>query len=62
MIVLIFTLILIGVALYAVGLIPMDARILQLIRIVAIIFAVLLVVQAFGILDLGLSTPRGHLP
>ena len=51
MISLLITLVLIGVITYLVtAFIPMDAKIAQLIRIVAIILAVLIVLQAFGVI------------
>jgi hypothetical protein len=51
MIAIFLTLILIGVAVYLVGLIPMDARILQVIRVVAVLLAILIVANAFGLVN-----------
>jgi uncharacterized membrane protein YiaA len=61
MISLLLTLILIGVVIYLVGLIPMDARIMQLIRVVGIILAVLVVLDAFGVITGVMPVTRGHL-
>lgn len=57
MISLLLALVLIGVVVYLVGLIPMDAAILQVIRVVAIVLAVLICLQFFGLFDSGLG-PR----
>jgi hypothetical protein len=62
---LLITLVVIGVIVYLVtSFIPMDAKIAQLIRVVAIIIAVVLVLQAFGLVSGGSLTahPRFHLP
>lgn len=40
-----------GVALYLVGLIPMDATIQKVIRIVVILVVILYVLKVFGLLD-----------
>ncbi len=57
MISLIVALVVIGLLVYLVGLIPMDATLMQIIRIVAIIVAVVLVLQFF----LGVNIlPNGH--
>jgi hypothetical protein len=44
-------LILIGVALYLVNLIPMDATIRKVIQVIVIVLVILAVLQAFGLLD-----------
>lgn len=51
MISLIIALIIAGVALYLIGLIPMDGRILMAIRAVVLLVLVLWVLQAFGLID-----------
>lgn len=43
------TLLIVGVVLYLVTLIPMDATIAQVIRVVVILAAILYVLQAFGL-------------
>jgi len=65
MIALLLTLIIIGVIVYLVGVIPMDAKIAQLIRVVAIIIAVFVVLQAFGIIGgapVAIPAGRLHIP
>ena len=47
MIALLIVLVILGVGLYLVGLIPMDAKILQIVRVVVIIVAVLMVLSFF---------------
>lgn len=42
-------LVVLGVALYLITLIPMDARIAQVIRVLAILFAVLYALQLLGV-------------
>jgi hypothetical protein len=63
---LLITLVVIGVIVYLVtAFIPMDAKIAQLIRVVAIIIAVVLVLQAFGLIDGGpapATRSHFHLP
>lgn len=46
----IVTLIIIGLLLYLIGLIPMDATIKQIIRVVVIIAVVIWLLQTFGLL------------
>ncbi len=51
-------LVVIGLLVYLIGLIPMDATLMQIIRVVAIIVAVVLVLQFF----LGVNIlPNGHI-
>lgn len=50
MITIIVVLVIIGVVLWAVGQLPIDLLMLQLIRVVVILFAVLWVLQAIGVL------------
>ena len=57
MISLIVMLLIVGVALYLVGLVPMDSRILMAIRAVVLLVAVLYVLEAFGVLHAG-DLPR----
>lgn len=45
---LIITLIIIGVALYLINLLPMDATIKQIVRVLVILAALLYVLRAFG--------------
>ncbi len=59
MITLLIALVLIGVVVWLIGQIPMDASILQIIRVVAILIAVLLVLQCFGIIGGAPIIPRG---
>jgi uncharacterized membrane protein len=47
---LLITLILVGVALYLIGLIPMDPTIAKVIRVVVIVVALLYVLSCFGFL------------
>lgn len=54
----IIALIVVGVALYLIGLIPMDARILMAIRAIVLLVLVLWVLQAFGLFGPMASTPR----
>ena len=61
MITLLIALILIGVVVWLIGQIPMDASILQIIRVVAILIAALLVLQAFGVIGGSPILPRTHL-
>jgi len=61
MITLLIALVLIGVVIWLIGRIPMDASIMQIIRVVAILIAVLLVLQAFGIIGGTPILPRGQL-
>ena len=49
MITILITLVILGVCLYLVELIPMDGTIKQIIRVVAVLFVVLYLLQAFGI-------------
>ncbi len=58
MISLLLVLVLAGVLLYLLTLIPMDAAIVTLIRVVVIIACVFYVIQAFGLLS---SVPVPHL-
>lgn len=58
MISLLLVLVLVGVLLYLVGLIPMDAAILTIIRVVAILCVVLYVLAAFGVVDVPLPKLR----
>lgn len=51
----IVTLIVIGLLLYLIGLIPMDATIKQIIRVVVIIAVIIWLLQSFGLLG-----PIGH--
>lgn len=48
---LLIVLILIGIGLYLLNLIPMDATVKQIVRVVVIVVAVLFVLRAFGLLD-----------
>jgi uncharacterized membrane protein len=52
---LLVTLILVGVALYLIGLIPMDPTIAKVIRVVVIVVALLWVLSMFGLLPSGWS-------
>ena len=61
MIALLIALILIGVVVWLIGQIPMDPAIMNIIRVVAILVAVLLVLQAFGIIGGSPILPRGQL-
>lgn len=47
-----------GVLLYVVALIPLDAAIMTLIRVVVIVFGVFLVISAFGLLSMPLPKLR----
>lgn len=55
---LLVVLVLVGVGLYLLTLIPMDAAILTIIRVVVILACVLYVLSAFGVLDVPI--PRVH--
>lgn len=50
---LLLTLIIVGVALYLVGFIPMDATIKKIITVVVILAVVIWLAEAFGLLGLG---------
>ncbi len=50
-------LIVVGVALYLIGLIPMDARILMAIRAIVLLVLVLWILQAFGLFG-PIASPR----
>lgn len=58
MVTLIFVLVLLGVGLYLLTLIPMDPAFLTIIRVVAILFAVFYVINAFGLLSLPMPKLR----
>lgn len=60
MIALIVTLVLIGVGLYLVNQIPMDAGIKTIIRVVVILCVVLYLLSAFGLLDVPLPRLGGR--
>jgi hypothetical protein len=51
MVSLIVVLILIGLALWAVGMLPIDPAIMNVIRAVVVVLAVLYVLAAFGVID-----------
>jgi type IV secretory pathway TrbL component len=51
-------LVLAGVALWAVGQLPTDAVILRLVRVVVVVFVVLYLLGAFGLLPRGCMVPR----
>lgn len=55
----IVTLIVIGLLLYLIGLIPMDATIKQIIRVVVIIAVIIWLLESFGLL--GSVGGHGHL-
>lgn len=61
MISLLLTLVLIGVIAYLVCLIPMDDGVRRVIRVVAIILAVLVALQAFGVISGGPTLPHSHI-
>lgn len=52
-------LIVVGVALYLIGLIPMDARILMAIRAIVLLVLVLWILQAFGLFG-PVAAPRAR--
>jgi hypothetical protein len=51
MVSLIVVLILVGLALWAVGMLPIDPAIMNVIRVVVVVAAVLYVLAAFGVID-----------
>lgn len=60
MIQLLLLLVIVGVVLFLIEQIPMDATIKGIIRVVVIVCVVFYVLSAFGILDLPLPNVRGH--
>ena len=58
MISLIITLVVVGLLLWLISLIPMDATIHTIIRVVVIICVVFYLLQAFGVLGRDLPVPR----
>lgn len=56
---LIVVLIVVGVALYLIGLIPMDAKVLMAIRAIVILLVIVWILSLF--FDFGLSAPVGHI-
>jgi len=50
LIAIVVVLLVVGVALYLIGMIPMDARIHTIIRVVVILFVVIWLLQSFGLL------------
>lgn len=57
---LVLVLVLLGVGLYLLGMIPMDATIKKIIQVVVIVVVILWVVEALGLLSMGPTISLRH--